>query len=153
MSIAKHAFATRVQPAPTDFALLLIRLIVGVVFIFHGSQKVFGAFGGPGIEGFAGFLQSLNVPMPTLSAWMAALAELLGGASILLGLGLRVMAIPVVITMVVAILKVHPDAFSGQGGMEYPLTLGITVAALAIAGSGRFSLDHALFNGGRGAAA
>ncbi|MCZ6836581.1 MAG: DoxX family protein [Planctomycetota bacterium] len=126
-----------------DTALLLIRIMLGVVFVFHGSQKLFGAFGGPGIEGFSGFLESLEVPMPLFSAWLASLAEFVGGLSLLLGLGVRLLAIPLVFTMGVAIFKTSGDAFDLQkGGMEYPLTLAVITLALALAGAGRFSLDQ-----------
>ena len=54
-----------------DVGLLMIRLMLGVVFVFHGSQKLFGLFGGPGIEGFAGFLGQLGAPVPTVSALLA----------------------------------------------------------------------------------
>ena len=62
------------QTILNDTALLLIRLMLGVVFVFHGSQKLFGFFEGPGIEGFAGYLSSLDVPLPLLNAWLASLA-------------------------------------------------------------------------------
>ena len=77
-----------------DTALLLIRLMIGIVFVFHGSQKVFGVFGGHGVEGFAAYLSSLNIPFPLLNAWAAALTELLGGIALLLGMGVRIAAIP-----------------------------------------------------------
>lgn len=137
--------ATR-HPMLTDTALLLIRLVLGVVFVFHGSQKVFGAFDGPGIEGFAGYLASLHVPLPTIGAWLSALTELIGGLSLLTGFGLRIMAVPLAINMAVAVITVHHGAFSVQnGGMEYPLTVGVTIVALGLAGAGRFSLDALFF--------
>ena len=126
-----------------DTALLLIRIMLGVVFVFHGSQKLFGAFGGSGIEGFSGFLESLEVPMPLVSAWLASLAEFVGGLSLLLGLGVRLLAIPLVFTMAVAIIKTSGGAFDlMKGGMEYPLTLAVITVALGLAGAGRFSLDQ-----------
>lgn len=129
-----------------DVGLLLIRALPGVVFVYHGSQKVFGAFGGPGIEGFAVWLASMDVPMPTANAWAAALAEFGGGLSLLLGLGVRVMGVPLTITMLVAAFMVHGKAFSAQNnGMEYPLTLAFIAAGLALTGAGRLSLDHLLF--------
>ena len=123
--------------------LLLIRLMVGVVFVFHGSQKLFGAFGGPGLEGFAGFLTQLQVPMPMVSAVLAAVAEFGGGLALIAGLGTRFAAVPLVITMLVAAFKVHGSAFSAQaGGLEYALTLAVVSAGLGLTGAGAFSLDH-----------
>lgn len=124
-----------------DVGLLLIRVLPGVVFTYHGSQKVFGAFGGPGIEGFAGWLASMNVPMPTVNAWAAGLTEFLGGIALILGLGVRIVGLPLTITMLVAAFMVHGKAFSAQNnGMEYPLTLAFVAAGLALTGAGRISL-------------
>src|SRR5947209_13990009 len=69
-----------------DLALLIMRVMLGVIGIFHGSQKVFAAFGGPGPEGFAQALAKMGVPAPTLAAWITGLAELIGG--VLVGIGL-----------------------------------------------------------------
>ena len=130
---------TKTRP---DAALLLIRLMVGVVFVFHGSQKAFGVFGGPGIEGFAGWLGSMGFPLPTLNAYLAAGTELLGGIALLTGVGLRLISLPLVFTMLVAAISVHWGSFSAQAnGMEYPLTLAAVVAGLGLAGPGRYSLS------------
>lgn len=125
-----------------DVGLLLIRVLPGVVFAYHGAQKVFGAFGGSGMEGFVGFLSSMNVPMPVVSAWAAALTEFLGGVALILGLGVRLVGWPLMFTMLVAAFMVHGKAFSAQNnGMEYPLTLAFVAAGLALTGAGRISLD------------
>ena len=132
----------------TDGGLLLIRLIVGVVFIFHGSQKLFGAFGGPGIEGFGGALGSMGFPMPTLGAWLVACVEFFGGVALILGLGTRVAGLLLTIVMLTAVVVVHRAAFSvGQGGMEFALTLGIVSLALVLMGPGRLSLDRLVWRG------
>jgi putative oxidoreductase len=124
-------------PATAGFGLLLIRLMLGVVFLFHGSQKLFGAFDGPGLDGFAGFLGSLDVPMPYASAVAAALAEFLGGAALVTGFLMRPMCLPLGFTMLVAAFSAHGGRFSAQaGGMEYPLTLAVVVFGLALAGPG-----------------
>lgn len=130
-----------------DVALLMIRGIVGVVFLFHGSQKLFGAFDGPGIAGMAGFNESLGIPFPVLSAWLASLTEFAGGAALLTGVGQRLISVPLAFTMLVASFVAHGGAFSAQaGGMEYPLTLTIIVAALGIAGPGSLTVLNALAN-------
>jgi putative oxidoreductase len=127
-----------------DLGLLLLRLQIAVVFIFHGSQKLFGAFGGSGMSGFTDMLSGMDVPMPAVAAWVSALTEFLGGILVGFGLLTRLVAIPMVINMVVAITFVHSHAFglSNQPpGMEYALTLAIVLTALLIAGPGRWSID------------
>lgn len=134
----------------TNLGLLLIRVMLGVIFVFHGSQKLFGVFGGPGLEGFAGFLTQLHVPVPMVSAVLAAVAEFGGGLALLLGAGTRLAVIPVVITMLVAAFKVHGSAFSVQaGGLEYPLALAVITAAIGLTGAGELSVDHWLAKAGR----
>ncbi len=128
-----------------DTGLLLIRLMVGVVFIFHGAQKMFGVWDGPGLEGFATTLgDKLGFPMPGLNAFLAASAELFGGMVLVLGTGTRVAAIPMAFTMAVA-CYVHRGAFSIQAnGMEYALTLGVILVALGLMGPGRFTIPRLL---------
>jgi putative oxidoreductase len=125
----------------SDTGLLLIRGMVGVVFVFHGAQKLFGWFDGSGIQGFAGYLTSLGVPFPTLNACLAGSAEFFGGLALLTGIAVRFAAVPLVITMLVASFVVHGEAFSsGKKGMEYPLTLAFVVAGLAFTGPGKVTL-------------
>lgn len=136
--------------AARDVGLLIIRIAVSIVFIFHGAQKLFGWFDGPGLNAFAGMLEAQKVPAPVVSAVLAACAEFFGGLLVLLGLALRVAVIPMVFTMLVAILLVHRSAFSLQhNGMEYALTLGLVLLGLGFTGAGRMSLDAALWPGGR----
>jgi len=123
-----------------DFGLLIIRLILAVVLLYHGSGKLFGAFGGPGLEGFSGWLGSMGIPMPSVSAFLAAAAEFFGGLAILFGLWVQWAALPAAFTMFVAAFSAH-SGFDGQkDGMEYPLTLALVLVGLALLGSGRFSL-------------
>lgn len=125
-----------------DLAMLVLRVMVAIVGIYHGSQKLFGLFGGPGLKGFSSFLESIDVPMPMVSAVMAGGAECFGGLLVGIGLLTRFAAIPFLVAMVVAIAKVHPGAFSLQNnGMEYALTIAAILLAIALAGPGRFSVD------------
>jgi len=122
-----------------DLGLLLMRAMVGVVFVFHGGQKLFGLFGGYGLEATAGWMESVGIPFPMLSATLAGAAEFLGGLALITGFGARLLAIPLTITMLVASsLATGFDA--QQGGMEYPLTLAFVAAALALTGPGRYAL-------------
>jgi putative oxidoreductase len=129
----------------SDLGLLALRLAAGVVFVFHGSQKLFGAFDGIGIDAFAGYLESLAVPAPLANAWIAALVELLGGLALLAGAATRIVSIPLAFTMLVASLTAHGGQFdAGKGGMEYTLTLMSIAIALALTGAGKISLDARL---------
>jgi putative oxidoreductase len=131
------------QRTMTDTGLLGMRVMLGVVFMFHGSQKLFGCFGGSGIEGFAGFLDSLGIPLPTLNAYMAGGAEFFGGLSLLIGVGSRLMSVPLTITMLVAAFTVGKGFNVLTGGMEYPLTLAVVAAGLGLIGPGRLTLGRA----------
>lgn len=136
------ALSKILQPRP-DAALLLIRGITGVVFTYHGAQKLFGAFGGPGLEGFGGWLASMGFPFPTLNAYLAGGTEFFGGLALILGLGTRFVSLPLAFTMIVASFAVHGGAFNAQAnGMEYALTLAIVSLSLALSGGGRYSLER-----------
>lgn len=133
------------HPVTIDTGLLVIRAMLAVVFLFHGGQKLFGLFGGHGIAGMAGYLEGLGVPFPMASALLAGSAEFFGGAALLTGVGLRIAAIPMVITMLVASFTANGGAFSAQaGGMEYPLTLAAMLTGLGLTGPGRFTLVRAM---------
>ena len=123
-----------------DLGLLALRLMGGTVFAFHGAQKLFGAFGGPGLEGFGGYLESLGVPFPALSAWLAAVTELVGGLALITGFGQRLIAVPLTFTMLVAAFSAHSGFSAQTGGMEYPLMLAAVSLALGLTGPGRFAL-------------
>ena len=119
-----------------------MRIILGVVFVFHGSQKLFGLFDGPGLATFTAYLHQLELPYPQYLAVLAAGTEFLGGLALILGLQMRTMMVPLATTMFVAAFVVHRGQFDMQhGGMEYPLTLGMVTTGLAMTGPGRFSLS------------
>ena len=123
-----------------DLALLLVRLMAGTALAFHGSQKLFGLFGGYGIEGTAGWMESIGIPFPTLSVVLAGSTELVGGIAFITGLFARSLAIPATFTMLVAAFTAHTGFDATQGGMEYPLVLASVAAAIGLAGPGRLSL-------------
>ena len=128
-------------PNSVDLGLLIVRVWIGLIGFIHGGQKLFGLFGGGGIKGFAGYLQTLNVPAPTASAVMAGLAEFGGGLLIALGIVPRLAAIPFAFTMLVAWMTAHGGKFIAQdGGGEYALTLAVLALAIAVAGPGRFTV-------------
>lgn len=125
----------------TDTALLAMRLMLGTVFVFHGAQKLFGLFGGYGIDGTAGFMEGLGIPFPTLSATLAGTAELAGGLALWTGFGQRLLAAPLTFTMLVAAFSAHSGFNSATGGMEYPLVLAVFAAGLGVVGPGRFAFS------------
>jgi putative oxidoreductase len=120
----------------TDLGLLLIRLMVGIVFVYHGQAKLFG-----GLEGFAGNLANLGVPAPQAAALLAALSEFGGGLVLIAGVAFRWALWPLIFTITVACLKAHPGKFGLQdGGMEYALTLGVVVLGLVLTGPGNLAI-------------
>lgn len=129
-----------------DVGLLLIRGIVGAVFIFHGSQKLFGWFDGMGLDAFSDMLGTkMGLPYPRANAIAASSAEFCGGVLLVLGLATRLAVIPLIITMAVAVYKVHWGAFALPAGMEYALTLGIISLGLGFTGAGRISFDEMIW--------
>ena len=121
--------------------IALIRVVVGIVFIAHGWQKLTVM----GFDGVAGFFGTLGVPLPGVAAVVVTLLELVGGVLLLAGLFTRWIALPLAATMVVAILTVHlPNGFTGQGGYEFTLVLLASLLGLALTGAGAFSADAAL---------
>jgi len=129
-----------------NVALLALRLTLGAVFLGHGAQKAFGAFGGPGFAAASGFIGSLGLRPARFWTALAVGGELLAGLLFLLGLLTPVAGLLVLGTMAVAIAKVHgPKGFFVQnGGYEYNLVLIIAALAVALVGPGAFSLDHVL---------
>jgi len=131
-----------------SFGLLILRLVLGVIFIAHGGQKVFGWFGGHGIEGFASHVTSMG--LPTFMAYVAGYTEFLGGIAVIIGLLTRLAALGISCVMGVAIWKVHGanglflnlmcEANKGHG-MEFVLALLAMALCLVFTGAGKISLD------------
>jgi putative oxidoreductase len=122
------------------WGVLPLRIVVGLVFVAHGGQKLFGF----GLAGTAGFLGSLGIPLPTVAAAGLIAAELVGGLALLLGAGTRIAAAVLAADMLVAILTVHlRGGFFVPDGVEFVLTLlGACVALLGL-GAGPCSIDGA----------
>jgi putative oxidoreductase len=128
-------------PLPThsvSLALLLIRFGLAAVFMYHGAQKVFGAFGGPG-------LATMMTKMGPVLGSLVSIGEFFGGLAILLGLFSRFSAASLVVIMAGAIAMVHgKNGFSGEGGYEFNLMLLLMAAAIFVAGPGRLALASLL---------
>ncbi len=129
-----------------SLALLIIRIAIAMVFLYHGSQKLFGAFGGPDYHQFAKFLAAKHVPMPMESAILSGCAEFFGGLIFLVGTGLRLISIPLAFNMLVAVIMTAPNGFSVANkpypGCEYPLTLLLVVISMGLLGPGEYTLDR-----------
>jgi len=126
-----------------DIGLLVLRLAVGLTMAAHGGQKLFGWFGGYGLAGTGGFMESLGFRPGRVHAALAGTAETVGGLLLALGLLTPVGSALVIAVMVVAIGSVHlpKGFFVSDGGSEYNLVIMAAVAALAFTGPGAYSLD------------
>jgi putative oxidoreductase len=127
---------------PQRWGLTILRVVVGLVFFVHGSQKLFLM----GFGGVAGFLGALGVPAPGLFAVIVTLVEFFGGLALILGLFTRVAAVPLAVDMLAAILTVPLPYgfFTNNSGYEFPLVLLAASIALAVDGAGEAALDNAI---------
>lgn len=123
-----------------NIALLILRLTVGSTFMMHGSQKVFGAFGGSGLAGFAGYGATLGVPV--WLSHLAAIFEFVGGVMMFFGLATELGACMGVCVMLGAIYLVHGSKgyFAQTGGYEYALNLMLLCVAIAVGGPGDYAM-------------
>ncbi|MBC3954197.1 DoxX family protein [Pseudomonas triticifolii] len=138
-SLIKSVLTTR-----AGYGLTVLRVIVGIAFIAHGSQKLFGAFGGYGLEGTAQYMESIGLTPGYLMALLSGGAEFFGGLGLLLGLLARPAAALVTVLLLVAIFTVHigNGFFMANNGYEYALALLGGALAVLIEGAGRLSLDR-----------
>jgi putative oxidoreductase len=122
-----------------DLGLLILRLVIGGVFIAHGAQKIFQV----GLGNVGGMFGQMGVPMPGVAGPLVALVELLGGLALVFGLLTRLASLGLAIDMLGAILLVHlkNGFFMQNSGYEYALTLLGASLALMFTGAGAYSLD------------
>lgn len=125
-----------------DLGILVLRVVIGLLFIGHGAQKLFGWFGGHGLSGTAGWFASLGFNPPKFWALIAGLAEFLGGIGLVLGLLTPIAAAAIIGVMLMAIVKVHwPHLWVTNNGFEYPLVNALVAAFLGLFGPGQYALD------------
>jgi putative oxidoreductase len=129
-----------------DVGLLVLRVVLGVIFVAHGAQKLFGSFGGPGLKGMAAFHDQLGIRPPYLMAVLAGLAEFVGGILVAVGFLTPLVAVALMVTMAVAVFKVHlkNGFFAQNGGYEFNLALAGMALTLLLTGAGTLSLDGVL---------
>ncbi|HEX7737278.1 MAG TPA: DoxX family protein [Ktedonobacteraceae bacterium] len=125
------------------FSVLVLRVALGLIVAAHGSQKLFGWFGGQGFAKTSGFLSSLGFRPAWFWTLLGTLGEFGGGLLLALGLLNPLAGVAIFAAMLMAVLKFHwSKGFWGtQGGYEYPLVLGLLGAVLALVGPGSYSLD------------
>ncbi|MGA4636794.1 DoxX family protein [Pseudomonas solani] len=134
----------RILSTNAGIGITLLRVVTGLTFAAHGSQKLFGLFGGYGLEGTGQWMESIGLAPGYLLALMAGSAEFFGGLALVIGLLVRPAAASLIVAMVVAIFSVHwaSGFFITNGGYEYALILALISGTLLIEGAGRFSLDR-----------
>lgn len=138
-----------VQPRSTsphayDSGLLLLRLALGLTVAAHGAQKLFGWFGGGGLEGTGQFFEMSGYPAGETMALIAGLSETLGGLALALGLLTPLAGAAVFGTMINALAVKWGGGFFAPAGVEYELLLAAGAAGLALTGPGRLAVDRFL---------
>lgn len=135
-------FLASVANSFSSFGEPLVRVATGLFLVPHGAQKLFGWFGGYGIDATGQFFAA-KLGLPASLALVAGIIEFFGGLLLAAGIATRVVAALAVGLMAVAVVKVHFPAgfFWTDGGYEYPLLWGIVALSSVIRGGGRYSVD------------
>jgi putative oxidoreductase len=138
--------AQRMLATTARWSPLALRVPIGIIFIAHGAQKLFRAFGGYGLEGTGQFMESLGLTPGYLMALLAGSAEFFGGLALLFGVLVRPAAAALAFAMLVAIFSAHigKGLFMANNGYEFGLALLAATVSLLISGAGRWSVDAAL---------
>ena len=136
----------RVVSTDAGWAPLALRIPVGIILAAHGAQKLFGLFGGYGLDGTGQWMDSIGIHPGYWMALLTGSAEFFGGLALLFGLLVRPAAAALAVTMIVAIFSVHIDKglFVANNGYEYALALLAVTVALLVSGAGRLSIDAEL---------
>jgi putative oxidoreductase len=140
------ALINKITATSTGLDTLPVRVGAGAVFAAHGAQKLFGWFGGYGLEGTAGWMASMGLEPGLLMATLAGGAEFIGGLLLIVGLLVRPAALMLAVTMVVAIVTVHLEngLFMSNNGYEFGLALLVLSIGLVFRGAGSLSADRLL---------
>ncbi|BFM50726.1 DoxX family protein [Marinomonas sp. THO17] len=143
-----QAFIQNITRTSSGWASTILRIPVGLIMMAHGAQKLFGAFGGYGLEGTGQWMASIGLEPGYLMALLAGSAEFFGGLALVIGLLVRPAGIALAFTMLIAIFSVHfsHGLFMSNNGYEYALTLLVACLSLAFSGAGALSLDKVISN-------
>ncbi len=141
-----NALIKKITATSAGYAPLVLRIPVGIILMAHGSQKLFGWFGGYGLQGTGQWMASIGIEPGVLMAGLAGSGEFFGGLLLLIGLLTRPAGIVTGFTMLVAMLSVHISngLFLSNNGYEYALALLAACVSLAISGAGKVSIDQAI---------
>jgi putative oxidoreductase len=125
-----------------QYASLPLRIGLGVIFLAYGLQKMFGLFGGPGMQGYTQMLSGLGFAPAAFWAYVSALTELLGGACLLIGVVTRTASLLLFINIAVAAVMVHlPNGFfMANNGVAFPLIIACSALSLMMLGTGKFGV-------------
>ena len=136
----------KIVSSNAGIAALVLRVPVGIIFAAHGAQKLFAWFGGYGLEGTGGWMESIGLAPGFLMALLAGSAEFFGGLALVLGVLTRPAAAALAVTMLVAIFSVHfaNGLFMANNGYEFGLALLAASLSLVFSGAGKASLDNLL---------
>ncbi|AEX23602.1 MULTISPECIES: DoxX family protein [Vibrio] len=140
------ALLQKITASNAGFSTLALRIPIGIIFMAHGSQKLFGWFGGYGLEGTGQWMASIGLGPGVLMAFLAGSGEFFGGLFILLGLLTRPAATVLSFTMLIAIFSVHFEngLFLANNGYEFGLALLAASVSLIFSGAGKAGLDNLL---------
>ena len=136
----------KILSSNAGWGALALRVPVGIIFAAHGAQKLFGWFGGYGLDGTGGWMDSIGLSPGIVMAFLAGAAEFFGGIALILGLLTRPAALSLAIAMLVAIFAVHIQngLFMANNGYEFGLALLAASVSLLFSGAGKASVDNVL---------
>jgi putative oxidoreductase len=136
----------RGTPLYVNRGLVLLRVVIGLLFMGHASQKLFGWFGGPGLAGWMESIQKAGFEPVALWAYLEAGGEMVAGLFLVLGLLTPFAAAFLIGDMLVATLKIHASKglWAQNGGFEYNLVLMVLLLVVGFVGAGMYSLDRKL---------
>lgn len=141
-----NAFINKLLSTNAGWGALALRIPVGIIFVAHGAQKLFGWFGGYGLEGTGQWMDSIGLGPGIVMALLAGAAEFFGGLALIVGLLVRPAAAVLAFAMLIAIFSVHigNGLFMSNNGYEFGLTLLAVSVSLLFSGAGRASVDRLL---------